>query len=253
MEERHVLENNGVVLEHVVLIVSTFNSLALNCLDVILELFLFFIFKLSEISLNEAKILSGEGSYLDFDLGVKQELNSTFVVRLDLSDTMLLCNDRRNSLLDRFFGFFESMYLRTDNSSLATDKFLDLGTLKELVLDLLQKPVLIGDVKLVFEPRAPCVLGVKGFHASQESVLEVLLGNSKALYLLKSAGLLFPLGSCDLESLVLGLDASNLALDFLLPAFPFLSLAFVGTVLETSNLIKLSFLFDLKQCLFYGF
>ena len=90
------------------------------------------------------------------------------------------------------------------------------------------------------------MLSVKSLHTSQEGVLEVLLSNGNALYLLKSASLLFSLGSSNLESLVLGLDASDFTLYFLLPALLFLCLTFVRTVLETSNLIKLGFLLNFK-------
>ena len=90
-------------------------------------------------------------------------------------------------------------------------------------------------------------MGIQSLHAPQERVLEVLLGNSEALNLLESARLLLPLGSGNFEGLVLGFDARNLSLDFLLPSLTLLGLALVRTVLETSNLVKLGFLFHLEQ------
>lgn len=135
---------------------------------------------------------------------------------------------------------------------MSTDKVLNFDSLYELVLDLSQEPVLIVDVKLVFEFRSPQVLSVKGFHASQKGVLEVLFGDSDALYLLKSSGLLLSLGSGNLERLILGFDAGDFSLDLLFPAFAFLSLTLEGTVLETANLFKLCFLLNLKQSLFNG-
>ena len=80
MVQRHVLENDGVVLEDVVLIVSAFNCLTLYCLDVVLELFSLIILELSEVSFNEAKVLSGKWSDLNLHFGVKQELHCALMI-----------------------------------------------------------------------------------------------------------------------------------------------------------------------------
>ena len=64
--------------------------------------------------------------------------------------------------------------------------------------------------------------------------------------------MLLSLSPGNFEGLVLGLDTSDLALDFLFPALALLSLALVGTILETPNLIKLGFLLYLEKSLLYG-
>ena len=160
MEQRHVLEDDRVVLEDIILIVSALNGFTFDGLDVVLELFLLIILKLAEISLNEAKILSGKGSDPDLDFGVKQELDCALVIRLDLSDPVLLGNGSRNRLPDRLLGLFQGVYLRSNNASVPSDEVLDLGTLQKLVLYLPQEPVLVGDVELVFELRPPCLLSI---------------------------------------------------------------------------------------------
>jgi hypothetical protein len=155
MEQRHVLENNRVILENVVLIVPSFNGFTFDSLDVVLKLFFLIILKLAEVALNEAKILSGERSDLDLHFGVKQELDCALVIRLDLSDPVLLGNGSRNRLPDRLLGLFQGVNLRSNNASVPSDEVLDLGPLQKLVLDLPQEPVLVGNVELVFKLRPP--------------------------------------------------------------------------------------------------
>jgi hypothetical protein len=89
MLKRHVFENDGVVLEHIVLIISTLNGLTLDRLNVILKLFPLLCLELREVALDEFQVLTGEGGDLGLDLGVEKELHCTFVVRLDLTDAML--------------------------------------------------------------------------------------------------------------------------------------------------------------------
>ena len=87
------------------------------------------------------------------------------------------------------------------------------------------------------------MLGIQGFHTVDKSLLEVLLGNGETLYLLQSAGLLFSLATCNLESLIFGLDSCNLSLYFLLPAIALLVESLVGAILETPNFLQFCFLF----------
>jgi hypothetical protein len=155
VEQRHVLENDRVVPEDVLLIVPSLNGFPFDSLDVVFELFLLIVLKLAKVALNEAKILSGEGSDLDLHLGVKQALDCALVIRLDLSDPVLLGNGSRNRLPDRLLGLFQGVNLRSNNARVPSDEVLDLGPLQELVLDLPQEPVLVGDVELVLELRPP--------------------------------------------------------------------------------------------------
>ena len=111
MEQRHVLENDRVVLEDVVLIVSALNRFTFDGLDVVFELFPLIVLKLGEIAFNEAEILSGKRSDLDLHFGVKQELDCALVIRLDLSDPVLLGNGSRNRLPDRLLGLLQGVNL----------------------------------------------------------------------------------------------------------------------------------------------
>ena len=111
MEQRHVLENDGVVLEDVVLIVSTLNRFTFDGLDVVFELFPLIVLKLGKIAFNEAEILSSKRSDLDLHFGVDQELDCALVIRLDLSDPVLLGNGSRNRLPDRLLGLLQGVNL----------------------------------------------------------------------------------------------------------------------------------------------
>jgi len=88
----HVFKYNRVVFEDVVLVIASLNRLALDGLNVGLKLFSLFSFELGQVSINEAKILSGERGYLYLNLWVKQELDCSLVDGLNLSDPMLLSN-----------------------------------------------------------------------------------------------------------------------------------------------------------------
>jgi hypothetical protein len=67
---------------------------------------------------------------------------------------------------------------------------------------------------------------------------------------LEGACLLLSAGSRILERLILGFDAGNLSLNFLLPTVMLVVQTLVGFVLELTNLINLSLLLYLKQSLF---
>lgn len=81
------------------------------------------------------------------------------------------------------------------------------------------------------------VLRVQGLHRGKEGVREVALGKGDALDLLEGAGLLLSLGSRSLKGLVLGLNARDLSLDFLLPTVMFVVNSLVGLVLVVTDLV----------------
>ena len=81
------------------------------------------------------------------------------------------------------------------------------------------------------------VLRVQGLHRGKEGVREVTLGKGDALDLLEGAGLLLSLGSRSLQGLVLGLNARDLSLDFLLPTVMFVVNSLVGLVLVVTDLV----------------
>ena len=81
--------------------------------------------------------------------------------------------------------------------------------------------------------------------------MEEVLGNVQALEFVHCLNLLFTLGSCVVESLVLLLDAVALPPDFLLPVFVVGILSLLVFCFELSNLLKLSLLFDFEDSLLY--
>ena len=81
--------------------------------------------------------------------------------------------------------------------------------------------------------------------------MEEVLGNVQALEFVHCLDLLFTLGSCVVESLVLLLDAVALPPDLLLPVFVVGILSLLVFCFELSNLLKLSLLFDFEDSLLY--
>ena len=76
-----------------------------------------------------------------------------------------------------------------------------------------------------------------------------MLGHLEALELVHSLDLLLTLGSSDVESLVLLLDAAHLTLNFLNPVFMGLLLALVVLTFEFADLFQFCFFLNFKQSL----
>ena len=81
--------------------------------------------------------------------------------------------------------------------------------------------------------------------------MEEVLGNVQALKFVHSLNLLFTLGSCIVESLVLLFDAVALPSDLLLPVLVVGILSLLVFCFELSDLLKLSLLLDFEDSLLY--
>lgn len=179
-------------------------------------------------------------------------MNCTYRLRLNLSNTLLLSDIQCDGFGDWFFNVLYGFQLVKDyGSTLSTnDKLLNLGPLNELIANLFKQPVLVVNLKLILEARAPEVLSVKCLHGVDKCISKVSFCKCDALYLLEGTCLLLTSRTCILECLVLGLDSCNLTLDFLFPTVMFVVNALVGFVLKVTNLVQLGFFFDFKECLF---
>ena len=116
-----------------------------------------------------------------------------------------------------------------------------------LVIDFFEEPFAVVDLKLVLEAVAELVGVLHPRHAVNEGVLEVLLGKGQALHLLEGLSLRLAFDPPLVECLVLLLDAGNLPLDLLLPLVTLVLETRVAPVLEASDFVQLSLLFDLQK------
>ena len=128
-----------------------------------------------------------------------------------------------------------------------------LALLLMLLVDLLEEPFTIVHVQLVLESVTELILLLHLTDTVHECILQVLLGNGKALHLLKCLILSLSLDSSLVECLVLLLDARDLSLDLLLPLITLVLQASVAAVLEPANFVQFSFLLDLKESLLHSF
>jgi len=169
--------------------------------------------------------------------------------RFDPPYLLLLLHLHLVGLLDGFLGGVDLVHLGGDEPRL---EGIALALLEMLIIDLLEQPLAVVDLKLVLEAVAELVSVLHSRHTVHEGVFQVLLGKGKALHLLKGLRLRLAFDSPLVEGLVLLLDAGYLSLDLLLPLITLVLESRVATVLEASDLVQLGLLLDLQQGLLHS-
>jgi hypothetical protein len=105
-------------------------------------------------------------------------VNSSNRCGLDLSNPALLCDCDGISLLYGFLDALNCAQLVSQYASLLWrgNELLNLDGLGELVQGLLQEPLLVVDLQLIFELGTPVMLLIEGVHGIEEGVAQVALG-----------------------------------------------------------------------------
>jgi len=199
--------------------------------------------------LNESLVLPGEWSDLAGDPRVEYQVDAPLRGRLDPPHLLLLLHLHLVGLLDGLLGGVDLIHLGGDEPRL---EGVALALLLMLVIDLLEQPLAVVDLKLVLEAVAELVGVLHPRHAVHEGVLQVLLGKGKALHLLEGLSLGLAFDSPLVERLVLLLDAGYLPLDLLLPLVTLVLEPRVAPVLEASDFVQLRLLLNLQKGLLYS-
>lgn len=197
----------------------------------------------------EPLVLPGERSDLAGYPGVEYQVDTPLRRRFDPPHLLFLLHLHLVGLLDGLLGGVDLVHLGGDKPGL---EGIALALLEMLIIDLLEQPLAVVDLKLILEAVAELVGVLHPRHAVHEGVLQVLLGKGKALHLLEGLSLCLAFDSPLVECLVLLLDAGDLPLDLLLPLVTLVLESCVAPVLEASDLIQLGLLLDLQKGLLHS-
>ena len=192
----------------------------------------------------ESLVLPGEWSDLAGYPRVEYQVDAPLRGRFNPPHLFLLLHFHLVGLLDGLLGGVDLVHLGGDEPRL---EGITLALLEMLIIDLLEQPLAVVDLKLVLEAVAELVGVLHPRHAVNEGVFEVLLGKGQALHLLEGLSLRLAFDPPLVQCLVLLLDAGNLPLDLLLPLVTLVLETRVAPILEASDLVQFGLLLDLQK------